>query len=195
MKHIQRSHSLKAKQSGLTLIEILVTMVITSIGLMGLLSLQMQAMKATQDTGNHSQSIWIFNDLSNRIRANEISSSSYVTAGPVNCANAPATVCSNYFDGANTTLSANCTGPQMAAWDLFEVACGAPRSAANIRGNPIADLPGAQLSVACVTAGCGDGDPLLVTLSWRSRSDVTEIDGRQRQANDNLITQTRTVNP
>ena len=83
----------------------------------------------------------------------------------------------------------------MATWDLFEVACGAPRSSAAIRGNPISDLPGAQLTVACVTAGCGNGDPLQITLRWRARADVTEIDGRVRQANDNLITQTRVVNP
>lgn len=194
-KSLHAKHSLKTKSSGLTLIEILVTMVITSIGLMGLLSLQMQAIRSTQDAGNQSQSIWILNDLSSRIRVNESSSLSYVSANPVSCAAVPATVCSNYFNGAATTTSATCTGAQMAAWDLFEVACGAPRNASTVRGNPISDLPGAQLSVACVTPGCGNGDPLRITLTWRSRADVTEIDGRQRQANDNLLTQTRVVNP
>mgnify|MGYP006104910729 CR=1 FL=1 len=189
------NHTSKKKVSGLTLIEILVTMIITSIGLMGLLSLQMQAMKVTQDAGNQSQSIWIFNDLSNRIRANEIASSSYASANPVNCNNAPAVVCTNYFDGENRINSATCTGAQLATWDLFEVACGVPTSTENIRGNPIDNLPGAQLSVNCIDLNCDDGEALLITLSWRARADVTEIDGRIRQANDNLITQTRTVNP
>ena len=181
------------KSSGLTLIEILVTMVITSIGLMGLLSLQMQAMKATQDTGNKSQAIWIFNDLASRIRANENSSLSYAN-GLVNCAQ-PAVVCSNFFNGAVTTTAAICTGPQLAAWDLFEVACGAPRIG-NVRGNPISNLPGALLTIACANpAVCGNGDPLSATLTWRARVDVTEIDGRIRLANDNLITQTRTIHP
>jgi type IV pilus assembly protein PilV len=186
--------SLTKKSSGLTLIEILVTMIITSIGLMGLLSLQMQAMKATQDAGNQSQAIWIFNDLINRIRVNEGSSLSYA-GGLVDCAAAPAAVCSNYFNGAATTPSAICTGPQLATWDLFEIACGAPRNA-NVRGNPISDLPGAQLTVVCVTPiGCTNGDPLQATLTWRARVDIAEIDGRIRLAGDNLITQTRTVNP
>lgn len=184
---------LKRKQSGLTLIEILVTMVITSIGLMGLLSLQMQAMKATQDTGNKSHSIWIINDLANRIRVNEAASSSYAI-GTVPCLAAPAPVCSNYFDGTDTVNAVVCTGAELAAWDLFDVACGAPLDA-GFRGNPISDLPSAQLTVNCVDAGCDDGDPLQVTLTWRARLDVTEVDGRVRQANDNLITQTRTVNP
>jgi type IV pilus assembly protein PilV len=188
------NQSLRKKASGLTLIEILVTMVITSIGLMGLLSLQMQAMKATQDTGNKSQAIWIFNDLANRIRANETSSVSYAV-GLVNCAAPPVAVCSNFFNGAATTTSAICTGPQLAAWDLFEIACGAPRNG-TIRGNPISNLPGAQLTVVCVTpAGCANGDPLLATLTWRARLDIAELDGRIRAANDNLITQTRVLNP
>lgn len=189
---ITLNQRLRNKSSGLTLIEILVTMVITSIGLMGLLSLQIQALKATQDAGNQSQSVWIFNDLINRVRANEGSSLSYAV-GTVNCAAAPA-ACSNYFNGLATTPSAICTGPQLAAWDLFEVACGAPRIG-NIRGNPISDLPGAQLTVNCANAGCTNGDPLTATLTWRARVDVTEIEGRARQAADNLITQTRAINP
>ena len=193
MKHLKVSRT--SNSSGLTLIEVLVTMLITSIGLMGLFSLQMQALKATQDTGNHSQSIWIFNDIKDRIRANQVSSSSYVGANPVNCSAIPPVVCSNYFDGQSITTAAVCTGPQLATWDLFEVACGAPRSSANIKGNPVSGLPGARLTVSCVTPGCDDGDALLITLSWRARTDVTEIDGRIRQANDNLITQTRVVNP
>jgi type IV pilus assembly protein PilV len=187
------------KSSGLTLIEVLVTIVITSIGLMGLLSLQMQAMKATQDAGNQSHSIWILNDLANRIRANESSSLSYAI-GAVGCAaGTPVPVCSNYFDGFATTPAAICTGPQLAAWDLFEVACGAPRVNLGfgiIRGNPIQDLPGSALTVVCITPiGCDNGDSLLVTLTWRARTDVAEIEGRARLANDNLITQIRIVNP
>jgi type IV pilus assembly protein PilV len=192
---------LKRASSGLTLIEVLVTMVITSIGLMGLLSLQMQAMKVTQDAGNYSHSIWIFNDLSNRIKVNRSFSSSYAN-GLVSCDKVPKPACSNYFDGTDTITSAPCTGPQLAAWDLYEVACGAPRTAITIKGNPIATLPGTpgapngpRLTVDCAVAGCDDGDQLLLTLTWRARIDVSEIDGRIRQANDNLITQTMPVNP
>jgi type IV pilus assembly protein PilV len=51
MKNIRSLSILK----GLSLIEVLVTITITSIGLMGLVSLQMQAVRATTDSGNHSQ--------------------------------------------------------------------------------------------------------------------------------------------
>ena len=182
----------------LTLIEVLVTLVITSIGLMGLVSLQMQAFKATQDSGNRSQAIWVFNDIVNRIRANEGASLAYTA--PINC-NVPATVCSAYNPGNAAGIpSADCTANQMATWDLFEVACGAPRlidgNGTQVKGNPIDYLIGAQLAIACANGGaCNNGDPLTITLTWRARIDGTEIGGGARQANDNLLTITDTISP
>ncbi len=197
--------------TGLTLIEVLVTMVITSIGLLGLFSLQMQALKSTQDAGNNSHATWVLNDLASRIRANRDSSLSYAAAAPVNCPADPTAlpagmvVCSNYATGSVRAGSAICTGPQMAAWDLFEVACGLPRDSLDIHGNPIDALPsnpglnwGPTLTVICATAGCTDGDPLLLTLQWRARIDATEAteaSAATRQNPDNFATASRLVNP
>ncbi|MFT6188724.1 MAG: type IV pilus assembly protein PilV [Oleispira sp.] len=192
---------------GLTLIEVLVTMMITSIGLMGLMSLQMQALKATQDAGNHSHATLILNDLASRIRANKGSSSSYIGVGAVNCPfdpdPVPVTACSNYATGSVRVTSAVCTGPEMAAWDLFEVACGLPRDNINIQGNPIDALPslpgrnwGPTITVLCPDpAGCADGDPLVLTLIWRARVDATEASAAIRQDPDNILSVSRRVNP
>jgi len=193
------------KSAGLTLIEVLVTIAITSIGLMGLLSLQMQALKATQDAGNYSHATWILNDLASRIRANRNASLSYTTA--INCPTdstkvLPAIVCSNYATGSSRAGSAACTGPELAAWDVFEVSCGMPRDNININGNPIDALPsnpgspqGPILSVTCVDLGCTNGDPLMLRLTWSARMDATEASGAIRQAGDNRLTASRMVRP
>lgn len=209
-KALNKKSSQRQNVLGLTLIEVLVTVVITSIGLMGLLSLQMQALKATQDAGNHSHATWILNDLSSRIRANKDASLSYVSAAPINCPAdpttvTPATVCSNYATGSARVTSAVCTGAQLAVWDLFEVACGSPRDNINISGNPIDALPstpglpwGPTLTVVCETPGCTNGDPLRLTLSWRTKVDATEATGASeaaRLANDNLLQASRVVYP
>jgi type IV pilus assembly protein PilV len=198
------NHATK-KSAGLTLIEVLVTIVITSIGLMGLLSLQMQALKATQDAGNYSHATWILNDLASRIRANRNASLSYTAA--INCpANPaigiPAVVCSNYATGSSRVSSAVCTGPELAAWDLFEVACGMPRDNLNINGNPTHALPsspgmpqGPILSVTCVVPNCANGDPLALSLTWSARMDATEASGAIRQAGGNTLIASRLVNP
>jgi type IV pilus assembly protein PilV len=177
---------------GLSLIEVLVTIVITSIGLMGLVSLQMQAVRATNDSGNRSQAIWIWNDIINRIHANEVASASYIDANPVACT-APAAVCSSYHNGTAVINPTNCTGDQQANWDKYEVAC-------QLRPAPfISDvsryLPDAQLTITCADGICDDGDPLTISLQWRARSDDEVVTGAIRNANSGLLTLSDIITP
>jgi type IV pilus assembly protein PilV len=195
------------KIKGLSLIEVLVTITITSIGLMGLVSLQMQAVRATTDSGNRSQAVWLLNDIINRIHANENASANYITAAnyvvaagqtqPPVCAGAIPPACSHYHTGtAAVAAVASCTGAQQATWDLYEVACGAPK-AAGFQGNSISYLPQAQLTIVCAdgTNTCGDGDPLNITLQWRARTDDESVTGAARTANSGLITLTDIITP
>lgn len=188
-------HQTTNNQQGLTLIEVLVTVVISSIGLMGLVALQFQAIQATTDSGNRSQAIWLFNDLVNRIHANEANSSSYLTANPYVCNTAP-TVCATYNTGNQTVLAQNCTNQQMAAWDLFEIACGTPKDA-NFFGNAVTYLPSATISVNCVdgNATCPDGDPLQITLRWKAKSDTESITGSARTATSGDLIITDVITP
>jgi type IV pilus assembly protein PilV len=182
---------------GLSLIEVLVTITITSIGLMGLISLQMQAVRATTDTGNRSQAIWIFNDLVNRIHANEEASGSYTTDDPYVCGGTPK-ICSTYsegaYGGAPVSAQDDCTGAELADWDLFEIACGAPKND-GIISNAIDYLPSAQLTVSCVDAGCSDGDALSITLQWRAKADDESITGAERTANSGILTLSDIITP
>jgi type IV pilus assembly protein PilV len=186
---------MRKHKKGLSLIEVLVTITITSIGLMGLVSLQLQAVRATTDSGNRSQAIWVFNDIINRIHANEEFSSDYVTPVPVDCAAPPAVICSSYHTGtALVQAAAICTGTQLAAWDLYEVACGTPK-ANGYFGNSITYLPTAQLTISCVNAGCGHGDPLNINLQWRAKADNESVTGAARNANSGLLTLSDVITP
>lgn len=180
------------RAKGLSLIEILVTITITSIGLMGLVSLQMQAVRATTDSGNRSQAVWVLNDIINRIHANEDASASYIAPGAVVC-DIPAAICSSYHNGSNVVNPVNCTGAQQAAWDRYEVACA-------LRPDPfIGDstkyLPEAQLTIACAGAACVNGDSLAITLQWRARTDNESITGADRDADSGLLTIESIINP
>jgi len=196
-----------SKLKGLSLIEVLVTITITSIGLMGLVSLQMQAVRATTDSGNRSQAVWLFNDIVSRIHANEVSSLSYVTPPtflvdlvtgqtrpPVCTAPIIPTACSRYHTGVVAVQAADCTGVQQATWDLYEVACGSPK-VAGFQGNSVSYLPQAQLTIACATPGCGNSDPLNVTLQWRAKTDTEATTGAARTANSGLLTLTDVITP
>lgn len=183
-----------SRTTGLSLIEVLVTITITSIGLMGLVSLQMQAVRATNDSGNRSQAVWVFNDIINRIHANEAFSDEYVSAGVISCT-AVTTICSRYHKGGSggPVEPANCTGEQQAAWDKYEVAC--PLRPGSLIGDANKYLPDVELSIACVAAGCGPGDPLRITLEWRARVNDEEITGAVRDADSGLLTLTDVITP
>lgn len=178
--------------SGLSLIEILVTIAITSIGLMGLVSLQMQSAITTSDMGNRSHAIWVFNDIVNRIHANEIASASYISAGAVNC-NAPTKTCSAFHNGTDAIAAEICTGSELAAWDRYEVACQLRPN--TFFGDGSRYLPNAQLMITCPSAPCADGDPLQVSLQWRARSDNEAITGEARTANSGLLTISDIITP
>lgn len=185
-----------SQNKGLSLIEVLVTVVITSIGLMGLVSLQMQAVRATSDSGNRSQAVWIWTDMANRIRANAAFSDAYIDASPISCT-VPATVCSSYHNGTNlVNPAASCTGAQLAAWDRYEVAC--QLRPAPFIGDANKYLPEAQLTITCAAVGavaCGPADRLLISLQWRARSDDEVITGAARTANSGLLTIAYEMNP
>lgn len=102
----------KHRQSGLTMIEILIAIFIMAVGLLGTMTLQM---RAVQDTGNanlRSVAIYLANDMADRIRANKAGR----TAGTFNnMTNAKDT---NIKSACYTT--AGCSGADMALHELSE---------------------------------------------------------------------------
>lgn len=174
------------RSRGLSLIEVLVTITITSIGLMGLVSLQMQSVRATSDSGNRSQAIWVLNDMINRIQANEASSKSYLPnpddGSPISCDGYSGPICSSYHNGNVPKSPANCTGDQLAKWDMYEVAC--PLNATGYIGDSIAYLPEAKITITCNSPSppCQNGDSLNVKLEWRARTDDESITGAKRKS-------------
>ncbi len=93
-------------QSGFTLIEVMVAMFVLSIGLLGLASLQVTALRNDQSAFMRSQATILAYDLSDRMRANLAA----VTSGFYNPANAATT--------NNCTTTTGCTAQEMAQTDL-----------------------------------------------------------------------------
>lgn len=57
-------------QQGVTLVEAMIALLVISIGLLGIASLQITAMNQNASSLNHSQAVWIAYNMSDRIRAN-----------------------------------------------------------------------------------------------------------------------------
>jgi len=79
------------KQCGLTLVEILVTTVVLSVGLLGIAALQLTSLKNSVDSNSRSKAIWLVHNIEDRMRANSAQSSSYViTMGAIATGNTAA---------------------------------------------------------------------------------------------------------
>lgn len=164
---------------GITLIEVLVTIAITTVGLLGLSALQLQSIKSTEDSGNRAQAIWLANDIINRIWANEASSDDYITNGELRCADRPndLVICSAHHDGTQQQNAANCSNTEAAVFDLWEVLCGSTDfQAADVRtrtgSHGYIALPG--LNITQDLAG-----NMTITVSWDSRTEGTDADGNR----------------
>ncbi|MDX1692195.1 MAG: type IV pilus modification protein PilV [Ketobacteraceae bacterium] len=58
------------QQNGFTLVEVLVALIVMAIGVMGLITLQLNTIQANKSASHRSQAVWAANDILDRMRAN-----------------------------------------------------------------------------------------------------------------------------
>ena len=104
------------KQRGFSLIEVLVALVILSVGLLGVAALQLTSLQTNREAYLRTQAVIAGTDLLERMRANK-----------------PAALSGDYSTSVGTmptgskncsTLGAACTTTEMAAYDLIAWKCG-----------------------------------------------------------------------
>ncbi|MCW8825654.1 MAG: type IV pilus modification protein PilV [Gammaproteobacteria bacterium] len=192
--------------SGFTLIEIMVTMVVMSIGFLGLAGLQATALRSNSGASLQTVAVIYANDMAERIRANPsaVTNNQFLnvdSTATIDCAAFPPTICEEFYDeGGNVvTPATNCNVNDMAAFDINTWFCGGIRDGGNpnVRSpglnplDPNAILPMASATITCddsdATSGTPDLDPCspnsvhTITVNWRTRkeqgSDFDALDG------------------
>ena len=99
--HVARLDIDMLKQNGFTLLEVLVTLVIVSFGLLGIAGVIANSIKVNQSSYARSQASWLANDIIDRMRANRIAAE--VDSSPY-----------------NLTLVASPSGATIASTDLIQ---------------------------------------------------------------------------
>lgn len=69
-------------QTGSSLIEVLVALLVFSVGMLGLAALQLNALQGASDSSQRSQTTWIMQDLAERFRANRDGTAATYAAAP-----------------------------------------------------------------------------------------------------------------
>lgn len=153
-KHLFKTQSRKLskikrnfnRNKGFTLIEALVTVIVMSIGLLGVAALQNTSVKLSYDSYLRTQSALLSTDLFDRMRANLSVDYSQLS-----------------FDSSNTSLdcseaAANCTALEMATYD-----------AATWRGR-VEEVFGADSGFTIdVTDTGSEGIDFTITFTWSAR--------------------------
>ena len=150
MTNVQASRT-KALQSGFTLIEILVAIVILSIGLLGVASLQVQGLKNNQSAYLRTQAAILAYDMADRMRTNPSEADTYADFDTLGVVPPDPQCISN---------DAGCSAQNLAFTDLFEWA-----ERLNGTEESAILLPDAQ-----GTIDLNDDGVFIITVSWNETS-------------------------
>lgn len=143
----------RQRQMGVGLVEVLVAVLILSIGVLGFAGMQLKALKGTGNTFYRSQATVLADDILSRIAVNAGQIATYATTAswtgaPVSDAAVPSwwSACSTSAGGTTTT----CSQANLAAWDIKQSAWMAAHLLPNGRAE-VAKCPGSGVQTYCVS--------------------------------------------
>ncbi len=105
MKRSENSRNSNCQQGGFSLVEVLITLVIMSIGMLGIAGLYVQSMQAGRTSMFRHHAVTLASDVADRIRANPLAGVAYAAAGGT--------------DNACVNGGVNCNAADMAANDIL----------------------------------------------------------------------------
>ena len=165
MNHCRKNHALRLspgqalstyRNMGFSLVEVLVTIVILSIGLLGLAGLQARALNAQMESYQRSQALILLKDMADRIDANRANAADYMTA---------ATPRGTGFNGSAVQNCSSLTGSGLDLCEWHNALLGAAETQG---ANKVGAMIGAR---GCVTqiAAAASGAPgeYLVAVAWQ----------------------------
>lgn len=148
----------KQIQKGSSLVEVMVALFVLAIGLLGVLAMQAKSMQYNQSAHIYAQSIYLANDMAERIKSNPSQANSYLTAS------IPATAPTSCEISDFT--STGCTQAQLNQWDLY-----------NWKTRVVDRLPDGKAEISTLTESSRNYLNIVVSF------DESRVDGREPDAN------------
>ncbi len=149
-------HTSLKQQGGVSLIEVLVTLVIVAFGLLGLVGLQTRLQSSEMESYQRSQALLLLNDMANRMAINRSSAAAYAAAAPV-----------------TTPLGAGMTCPTTTTTTLQRDIgewCNALQGAGETTGSGANKLGAMIGGRGCIEVA---GSDYLVTVAWQGLTPIS----------------------
>ena len=151
---------LKKKQNGFSMIEVLASLLVVGVGLLGLSGLQIASVKGTNNAHSRNVATNLAMELSERMRANQAGVDGGFYENDVSCASNEPTQCKS---------AAFCSPQQIARIDVQEVMCGI-LNVGKREGGAANLLPNSSLVVDW-NVNCDDGitdvNETTISVGWR----------------------------
>ena len=162
------------KQKGISLLEVLISVLVLSVGLLGLGGLQLYALKGSNDAHFRTTASILASDLGDRIRINPegVASGGYELSESQStaiCGNTAIKLCT----GSNT-----CSAAELANFDLYQIVCGVKNGSDKSLGMKNL-LPSATLSINCGSVSCDSDIEHIITFKWEQTDNHDEGDDTQ----------------
>jgi type IV pilus assembly protein PilV len=162
------------KNTGFTLIEVLIAMLVLAVGLLGLAGLQATSLRNNQSAYNRGQATQLAYDIADRIRANASVANNYAGSFmklPDATAQADCLV-----------VSTTCTTADMAENDLYEWNCAVAGGCENDIPPISATLPSGEGIEGTIEEAAG---VFTITITWDDNRDGdADGDGSAREGDD-----------
>jgi type IV pilus assembly protein PilV len=180
------SFTATSRVAGFTLLEVLLTLVILSVGLLGLAAMQVVGLKSGNTASYRSIATLVAGEMAERMRANPaalgtinqttgvVTESLFkkVDAGSTNCAELPDPYCSSWLDGTTVTPAKDCSPAEMAAFDINVMFCGNAKDSKLPKERTVSGLnmlPKGSMTISCSVDPCVPGAEHVITVIWEER--------------------------
>ncbi|QOL48392.1 type IV pilus modification protein PilV [Massilia litorea] len=154
------SFPLPARQRGVSLIEVLVTMVVLAFGLLGLAAFQSKAQVGSIESYQRAQAAVLLQDMQSRLSGNSLDADAYVTARPLGTS-----------DGLDPDCSAQAAGSARDKCEWSAALKGAAEQRSGVLGGAMEGARGCIERVREKNEAAGVCTPAvyLVSVAWQGR--------------------------
>lgn len=148
---------LRSRAQGVSLIEVLIAVVVLSLGLLGVAAMQGSAVRNTHVADQYAVASMHSQSIAERMRANR-----------------PGLMDGHYAIAAATTAptatvdcaSANCTPEELATWDLARWKQAVTGSGGGSVHDGPPPLPASTAAIVCTESPCDELSPYSVSICW-----------------------------